>query len=446
MVGFSCPLRLRTNLFTSIFVGFVLGPAVRAEVPAGVEIEFAPMDVNGGDLMDLLAAAGTPGGPRPNMRGPARGGREAELDNVLANVLGGMLSGGAPLRGSDRSAMSGGPPPGFTEEIVMEGPGDAQVMTFGGGPPFAKKQDRRSSLPAGMVRDLFPPMFGGGPMIVEEGSDSNQPPQMFGQPDPIMMDIMQDLDRSFASEMLPAIQKASSGERDPASCRGDIANKCQGAKSHLHCLGINHESISEACRKEVGQSVPFRCSEAIDRYCDMLQTGILSCLYDRMSDLSGGCRDSVLATKHVINKVNTQKTSLTDRSTGATKVNTPVVASPSEKEAKLDAKLGLAQIKTAPLAVKVAASAPASPSAVLPSAPVAKALPMNADLPRNSWLDSWLPSRISIVFLIALVAFAVYLSTFTNYSEMVRKRLARGDMEGIKLLDTNLELPKPDSL
>merc|ERR1740138_446199 len=44
--------------------------------------------------MDLLAAAGAPpGGPKQNMRGPARNGREAELDNMLASVIGGMLGG-----------------------------------------------------------------------------------------------------------------------------------------------------------------------------------------------------------------------------------------------------------------------------------------------------------------------------------------------------------------
>jgi len=422
-----------------MFMGVVLGPALKAEVPTGV-IEFAPMDVNGGNLMDLLAAAGTPGGSRQNMRGPARGGREAELDNMLANVIGGMLGGGAPMRSSGR--ISAGPSPGFTEEIVMEAPGNTQVMTFGGGSPFPTKQDRRSSLPAEFVRDLFPPMFGGGPMIVE---DLNSPGPMFGQADPLMMDIMQQLDRSFASEMLPAIQKASSRERDPASCRDDVARKCQGAKSHLHCLGINHDSISEACRKEVGQSVPFRCSEAIDRYCDVLQTGILDCLHDRLSDLSGGCRDSVLATKHVINKANTQKASLTDLSTGSTKVNTPLGASPSEKEAKLDAKLGLAQGKIAPPAAILAKSASAAPASVLPPALAGKALPMNADAPRISWVNWLLPSRINIFFLMALVAFGAYLSTFSHYAEVVRKRLSRGEMEGVKLLDTNLELPKPDS-
>lgn len=450
-MGFSFPLCLRTNIVIIAAVIF-LERIVDAEVPAGVEIEFAPMDASGGDLMDMLAAAGAPpgipAGAKMNMRGPARGGREAELDNVLANVIGGML-GGPGAGGNDRGSLSAGAPlgfPGFTEEIVMEGPGDTQVMTLGGGSPFEKKQDGRSRLPAGVLRDLFPPMFSGGPMIVEQGSSRGP---MFGGADPIMMDLMQDLDRSFASEMLPAIHQASSGERDPASCKEDITKKCQGAKSHLHCLGINHDSISEACRKDVGQSVPFRCSEAIDKYCDMLQTGILDCLYNHMNDISGGCRDSVLATKHVISKVNTQKASITDLSTGAKKVSTPVAANPTEKEAKLDAKLGLTQLKTnsAPTApARVVSSVAVPPAAVLPAAPVVKALPLNADLPRNSWLDSWLPSRTSIFFLIALVAFAAYLSTFTNYSEMVRKRLARGEMEGIKLLDTNLELPKPDSL
>merc|ERR1719159_767183 len=120
----------------------------------------------------------------------------------------------------------------MTEEIVVEGPQGTQVMTMGGESPW--KQKGRSSVPAGLLRDLFPPMLaagGDGPMIIEEGRG---PPD---GGDPLMMDIMQDLDRTFASEMLPAIHKAAVGERDPKNCREDLKNKCQGAKSHLHCLG-----------------------------------------------------------------------------------------------------------------------------------------------------------------------------------------------------------------
>jgi hypothetical protein len=309
----------------------------------------------------------------------------------------------------------------MTEEIVVEGPQGTQVMTMGGESPW--KQKGRSSVPAGLLRDLFPPMLaagGDGPMIIEEGRG----PSDGG--DPLMMDIMQ----------------AAAGERDPKNCREDLKNKCQGAKSRLHCLGINHDSISEACRKEVGKTVPFRCSEAIDRFCDTLQTGILACLYDHMADLSGQCRDSVLTTKHVIEKVNTQKVSLVDRSTGITKVTSPAVATPIDKEAKLDAKLGLKPV--------VAAAPKPAPLAAVPKAPMAQPTPLIQASPSKSMpiQGSWLPSsRIGTCLVIALVAFAAYLATFTDHLQKVHKQLTHRDgYEGMKLLNTNVELPKPDSL
>jgi len=53
--------------------------------------------------------------------------------------------------------------------------------------------------------------------------------------------------------------------------------------------------------------VPFLCSRAIDKFCDVLQVGILDCLSGHLGDLEAPCKDSVVATKHVIAKVNIQK-------------------------------------------------------------------------------------------------------------------------------------------
>jgi hypothetical protein len=138
-------------------------------------------------------------------------------------------------------------------------------------------------------------------------SDQNNRPA-----DPVLADIVQAMDRGFAANMLPAIQKSS----DPTACQPEIARLCANAKSHLHCLGLNSESISEACRKEVGKSVPFLCSRFTDRFCDVLQTGILDCLYGHLAELDDQCQDAVKTTKKVINKVNTQKASLLNKSTG----------------------------------------------------------------------------------------------------------------------------------
>jgi len=52
--------------------------------------------------------------------------------------------------------------------------------------------------------------------------------------------------------------------------------------------------------------VPFVCSEAIDRYCDIMSGGILPCLYGKINDLDSSCRDSVLVTHLIITKANGQ--------------------------------------------------------------------------------------------------------------------------------------------
>merc|ERR1719502_128541 len=67
----------------------------------------------------MLAGAGPPQ-RQGAMRGPAKGGREAELDNVLANVLNDMLSPMDPARhrqGGPRGPRMVGMPQ-VTEEIV----------------------------------------------------------------------------------------------------------------------------------------------------------------------------------------------------------------------------------------------------------------------------------------------------------------------------------------
>jgi hypothetical protein len=400
------------------------------EAPPGeIEVEFSPMDMAGGGvdpLLQFLAAANAMpqggAGQAPNApHSPAKGGREAELDSVLASMLGsGMMPPGADGR------MVGGPmPSGFSEEIVMEGPDGTQVMTMGGPDGAVKTQGTgKSSMPANLLRDLFPvPVDSDAPVVIE-----GPPMGMLGA-DPLMRDMMQAMDRSFTQQVMPAIHQATPADRDPGSCREDIQKKCGGAKSHLHCLGMNHATISEACRKSVGQSVPFLCSRAIDRYCDVLQTGILSCLYDHLPDLDGPCRDAVQTTQHVINKVNSQQVSLIDPKSGSKIVSTPATAnpglsSPSNKEATLDAKLGLRS-----------AVSSRSPEPFLSKS-------QQVPAPQSAGHST----RLTVFLLLALVAFGVYLYNFTDYARTVQARLLGHSPEGTKLLNSGIEIPRPDAM
>lgn len=450
--------------------------------PGEVEIEFAPMDMDerGGPpdaIMQLLAGADSDGDPIGPARrgagarhGPGQGGREAELDNMLASAFGGMFGPGA---GRPRPGGPGGP--GVTEEIVLEGPDGTQVMEMGGpsGPGDAQVMEMhgRSKLPGALIRDLFPGamLAPGGPVVVDGAEGRGA----FG-PDPLMMDVMQDLDRSFTEEMLPAIRKAAAGERDPGACQEDVKKNCAGAKSHLHCLGVHHEKISDACRKEVGQSVPFRCSAAIDRFCDVLETGILSCLYNHMQDLDGQCRDAVLTTKHVINKVNTQRASLVDTTTGTKQVHTPTAAAresaldaklglrkvaatneitqmqrpvsaaapkaaPAAKEATLDAKLGLSQSA----ALRRTAASASSPGQLLNAMAPIEAAPLSS---ADEYHFTSHIHRFGGVFILISAALLAYIFANSEFTKPVYSQIVGHNFEGAKLLHTSVELPKPDAM
>jgi len=187
----------------------------------------------------------------------------------------------------------------------------------------------RSSMSIQDIQSLFP-----GPLIVEEGG---------GSPDPVVQDIIQSMRGSFRQDMIPAIHQAGGG-RSPPSCSADLQKHCATATSPLHCLGRHTNDISDACRQDVGKSVPFVCSQSIDRFCDILQQGILACLSGHMQDLEPLCQDSVKATQKVVAKVNTQKASLVNKKTGSKKVSTPPLdaslpSSLSDRERDLDAKL-----------------------------------------------------------------------------------------------------------
>lgn len=425
------------------------------------------MEIQGGnpaDLLNMMAQGGRPGGQ--NMRGPARGGREAELDDMLGQVFKSMMSAG-PQPQMMRGGMMGGPGmmsggPQDNGVVMIEGPNGAEVMSIGGdsaGPMGGmvgggNGGNPRNSIPAALLRDLLPgPM---GPMVMQTDH-----PQPFAAPDPFVMNIMQDLDRAFTKDIMPAVHKAASKDRVPNSCEQDIKTKCAGARSALHCLGYNHDSISDQCRKDVSKSVPFVCAQAIDKYCDVLQTGLLSCLYDHMDSLHDQCRDAVLTTKHVINKVNSQKASIVDPKTGAKTVSTPEVkssagtaATPTQREANLDARLGLAPAaKPTPQPVVLQTETKATPekpgaASIQPKSEVSKVLASKpSDVPFQPQSQSpyqfW--QRASAAFFCCVaVGMLVYMFAFTEntITKSVQNAIVQQKgPEGLKLIN-NVELPK----
>jgi len=302
-----------------------LRPSLAQDGPF-MEIEFEPVQgpaMFDGDVIPLDATDGSvarPGPFRANPGGPTTKGsgnqthqqhpasREEDLDQMMQSLLreapeiSAIMStqgafGPARSRSAARKPMDTALTrrPAMDQEVILQGlPADLQ----------------RSSMPIGLFRDLFP-----GPLIMDQGHSARRATP-FADPDPLVMDMLQAMNSNIQDALLPLIHDANKARTAaPPSCDRDVQKHCGKERSQVHCLGQHQDDISDSCRKDIGQSVPFRCSHAIDKFCDVLQVGVLDCLSGHLEDLDAPCKDSVVATRHVIAKVNTQKATVKEGET-----------------------------------------------------------------------------------------------------------------------------------
>lgn len=275
---------------------------------------------------------------------------EKEMDELLAALEGRPPSAGKPSKGpvgpdnlppGDEVIMGNGRnglPEGVEVVVGDEPPPEMMMMDEGPGPRGGPEQVE--GIPVDMLRQLFPP----GQVVIEE--DDGPVPRGERPPpgaDAMIKDLMQEMDQEMMQQMVPMAQQAAE-ERLPGSCSKEIKAHCRDAQSQLHCLGKYPAEISDGCRADIGKSVPFLCSEAIDEYCDVLMGGILPCLSNQIKNLQGPCKDAVLATKKVIKQVNSKRPTTLAPAAPKTPAAPKVKASLSAREAHLDAKLiGLSQ-------------------------------------------------------------------------------------------------------
>eukprot|EP00930_Biecheleria_cincta_P062633 TRINITY_DN48092_c0_g1_i1.p1 TRINITY_DN48092_c0_g1~~TRINITY_DN48092_c0_g1_i1.p1 ORF type:complete len:382 (+),score=72.84 TRINITY_DN48092_c0_g1_i1:105-1250(+) len=149
------------------------------------------------------------------------------------------------------------------------------------------------------MRSLFP-----GPLMFDMGMKGPTP---FAEPDPIVLDMMAALSGHAQEAFMPSMHEVTSISQAPFSCQQDVRMHCQSARSQVHCLGQNANDISEACRKDVGASVPFLCHEEISRFCHVLQEGVLGCLRRSQAQLSQNCQDAVQATATALEHINSAR-------------------------------------------------------------------------------------------------------------------------------------------
>lgn len=261
---------------------------------------------------------------------------EASANGISANGNSGKTLAGRPLHHKDIESF-------FDETMrgqfgLMDPSSDPDnIIMMSEQVPIAP-----ASIPASTLRNLFP-----GPGFVIEDDDT--PPMPFGTPDMAVMDMLQQMDTSFAQNLLPIAHRAAGTGHTANSCGPEIREYCRRAPSQLHCLGQNNLKISDKCREDIGKSVPFACSSEIDKWCNLLEKGILDCLGGHLQELQDDCRDAVVATHHVISRAKSQRASVIDPVTGTQKVNVPKPKqTPQQREANFDAQLGSSEATKTP--------------------------------------------------------------------------------------------------
>lgn len=303
--------------------------------PDGTVVEIdGPPPRNEREMDELLAALeGRPVEESPRPKQEAHSERKPQKAGPPDNVP----KDEEVIIGNGRNGL----PPGVEVEVVGGDEPPPEMLMMGGGGPRGGPDE----IPVEALRELFPP----GQMIIEEDDGPGPPPGDRPPPgaDAIIGDLMREMDQAMVEQVMPMAEQAAENNL-PTSCSKEIKAHCRDAKSQLHCLGKYSADISDGCRADIGKSVPFLCSDAIDKYCDVLMGGILSCLDNQQSNLQGPCKDAVVATKKIIQKVNSKKPSQP-----APKLK----ASLSAREAHLDAKL---------IGLSPASNAKAKPPPVMP--------------------------------------------------------------------------------
>lgn len=182
------------------------------------------------------------------------------------------------------------------------------------------RSDRRSDRPLYLPRPLFP-----GPLVPGVPLAQARP---FPGPDPLVLDMV----KTLSKEALTHVQRSHMAQGPVDSCLGDIAAFCAHSFSPLLCLGGHaNKGISEACRRDVDKSVPFRCSRSIREWCSAEKGGILPCLDEHLDDVDSPCRSAVAATQHLLKQF-----SLAEVHFGRKAESKPTVEVPVDAEANFN--------------------------------------------------------------------------------------------------------------
>lgn len=203
------------------------------------------------------------------------------------------------------------------------------------------RTDSSENTPFDLPMDDFTSFF---PMMPMHNSGQtgfhNQPSNV--RTDPFFGDTM-----SMMSHLTPILdQMAKQVDASVHPCSRDIDHYCTGSPPDrvLHCLGLHQQYISPTCKDEVAQSLPVVCNPEVELFwphacqksTDAAMTSadtpenfefraIMGCLVEKEDSLSSACRDTVVATKSLLDKLQNSKVTLSTVEDAAVTTTAPAV-------------------------------------------------------------------------------------------------------------------------
>ena len=184
-------------------------------------------------------------------------------------------------------------------------------------------------MPLSQFTKLFPFDIPAGAHVRVIHINPDAQPDMIGNMlgDSILDRIMSEISGGFHNGLKPLIAQARNmGSSTPHPCIADTKKFCEEDHDHshehfsrLHCLGLHASELSTDCAKEVESSLPFLCSGDISRFCgpeETINRSVLQCLETNKESVREVCKDSIEATRSVIQRINTQEVNLVNRKTG----------------------------------------------------------------------------------------------------------------------------------
>jgi len=118
--------------------------------------------------------------------------------------------------------------------------------------------------------------------------------------DRFLTEAFSDFDKDFLHQMIPVMEPMGPPAKTHP-CQEEITHYCPTSPAPLHCLGMRALSnkLPAPCIREIEETLPFKCAEDIQKYCDANQK-IIPCLHEKGGRLAPDCHDAVEVTGQVL--------------------------------------------------------------------------------------------------------------------------------------------------